>query len=264
MNILLIAPDNLGLNTIPEIRTLTELHKTYVLNGTVTINDIQNIVSHTKYDAIHFATHLANTKNFTDILLSNNEILDRDELVQIIKNSKCKLVFFNLCSAARLGAFVSRRTDASAIFTTIDLDDRDAWKIPLLFYTECSILERNKKLLIFKEIFNFVDEETSKYGFSSSSKYADYILEPIFVELDELRTNIGLAKNDISILNNDLKLVRKQVNLLEHVVDQHSDELDVPEVRQDIQKSSDKWIFYLVIIMTAVSSLITVWSNSSG
>lgn len=133
MRVLLIAPDNADLAAYPEIRDITSLShiQVQVLNGPVTLRDIYDAVRHGNFDVIHFAAH----SNSEYLQLSNGERLyARDEL-QIAKMADVDLVFFNTCDSARHAAMLVRNGVPYAIATTVELPDKDAWKMPLSFYT---------------------------------------------------------------------------------------------------------------------------------
>lgn len=107
MRILLIAPDQPGINTISEIRTITAVHQTHVLNGPVTAKDIYDAVSKNEYDVIHFAGHVHGDYHELDRLgLSGGETLDLDSATRFAKLGKAKLVLFNICLAARFASFM--------------------------------------------------------------------------------------------------------------------------------------------------------------
>lgn len=222
MNILLIAPDNIGINAIPETRLLSELHRVEILNGKVSIRDVYEFVDNKEFDVIHFATHLVNTDNrLKSLLLSNNEILNLDDVVQLAKITKAKLVFFNLCLGARFGSYISRRTSATTIFTTIELPDNEAWKLPLTFYRECNNFEKKKKLLIFQEIFNIVDDESGIYGIATPLKYYEQLLLPIQDSVEQINQEIieihNILKHHNQILNTNAPIVNTN-NIIIYII----------------------------------------------
>lgn len=118
------------LDTIPEIRALTSMHRVTVLNGTVTAQDVYNACRQEQRDIIHFAAHSDEYK----VLLSGDETLDAEDIAQIARIARCRLVFFNSCRSARLATYAVAHGVQFAIATTVDIPDREAWKTPLSFY----------------------------------------------------------------------------------------------------------------------------------
>lgn len=147
MRVLLVAPDVSGgagerglggylpLDTIPEIRSITGMHRVTVLNGKVTAQDLDAACRGNAYDIIHFATH----SNEQIVQLSAPaggppETLDADDIIRLARLCSCRLIFFNSCLSARLAAYAVAHGVPYAIATTIALSDREAWKTPLAFY----------------------------------------------------------------------------------------------------------------------------------
>lgn len=192
MRILLIAPDQPGINAIPEIRVITAAHTTHVLNGPVTIKDIYAAVSANEYDIIHFAGHIRGDYGELDELqLSNGEYMDLDSATRMAKLGKAKLVLFNICLASRFATFMIRNGVPCVVFTTVEIEDYTAWELPCTFYEECRRAERLGTPLDFKRIFDTVDSGDGRYSiiFSQDSYISMFQLatKPMWTALEELK-----------------------------------------------------------------------------
>lgn len=128
LRILLVAPA-LGLHTTPEVRDLTRLHRVTVLGDIVSVRDVMREAG-SPYEVIHYAGH----SNDKEVELSNG-FLDDADLLQITRSSGAKLVFFNSCRAGRLAHYLVGHGVPLAAHTNVDLEDADAWKFPLAFYS---------------------------------------------------------------------------------------------------------------------------------
>jgi hypothetical protein len=129
--VLLVAPDQPGINQIPEIRLLTgnPRHSVTVYNGPVSARDVYE-AARGRYDVIHFATH----GDENSLSLSNGDLLTADDIARLGRQSKAQLVFFSSCHAQVLASAIVRRGIPLAVKTNIELLDSDAWKVPLAFY----------------------------------------------------------------------------------------------------------------------------------
>lgn len=242
MRVLLIAPNQSGIDSIPEIRNISELHRTFVLNGHVTCKDVYAAAKSGNFDAIHFATHLVNEDNrLKTLALSASEVLTLDDVVQVVKLAKASLVFFNLCLAARFGSYISRRTNASCVYTTIELEDAEAWKLPLGFYEETAkqeILAKTQVVFNYKDVFDSVDDESGIYGWSPANHYYDFMLEPLKQQIIHLEKSVG-----------EIKIM----------LDLYGDKLGTASPRP--QSIISVWMWYVLWIVVILSSIITIWGS---
>lgn len=131
MRVLIIAPDQPGINSVPEVRLIQAWHHTSTLNARVTSEDIFRACQDTAFDIIHFATH----GGPEGILLSDNELFSAEDIAQVARLRETKEVFFNACSTSKVAAYVVSHGVRTAITATIDFGDFHAWKLPAAYYS---------------------------------------------------------------------------------------------------------------------------------
>lgn len=130
MRVLVIAPDQPGLNTKPEIRQIQRRHHMSVLDGTVTAEDIYQACRETKFDVHHYATD----SGHDGVLLSNGQIFTAEDIAQVARIHDTACLFFNSCNSSGIAAYSVRHGVRFAIHTNIPLLDNEAWKPALAFY----------------------------------------------------------------------------------------------------------------------------------
>lgn len=191
MNILFIAPEMHNINAVPEIRAITQTHKTHLLNGVVTLQDIYQAARYQEFDAVHIVGHMGSTSDRLDeIVLSNNEVLDLASMSRVAKLANARLVVFSSCLAARFATYLTKHGVPCCIYTTVQIDDATAWELPNSFYEHCKRTERQGKPLDFRAIFNAVDSGDGTYGILMSEGYYTDILQPIHEALDALTKRV--------------------------------------------------------------------------
>lgn len=131
MRVLIVAPDQPGLNTIREVRLIQTWHHTSTLNGLVTAEDVFRACQETPFDIIHFATH----GGPEGVLLSEGTILTAEDIAQVARLKETPELFFNACNTGRLASYTVRHGVRTAICAEIDIVDSGAWKLPLAFYS---------------------------------------------------------------------------------------------------------------------------------
>ena len=131
IRVLLVAPDQPGVNSIPEVRTITALLRVTVLNGTVTAQDIYSEARHGKYTIIHLVTH----GDDYSLALSNGETLSPDDVAQIARLCGAQLILFNDCRSGVFSDYAVRHGVPFTIRCNVELKDPEAWKLPLSFYS---------------------------------------------------------------------------------------------------------------------------------
>ncbi len=145
LRILLCAPES-NLDQSAEIRDLTSLHNVTVLSGKVSTRDLYTATSARQYDIIHMACHgdqhgiylcgqeMAHQRN----LQPGAEIqrIPANELAQIARAANAKLVWLNACSTQALAASLVTHGVPYCIAAVKDIEDVNAWKTPLVFYTK--------------------------------------------------------------------------------------------------------------------------------
>lgn len=131
MRVLIVAPEQPGLHTIPEVRAVQAWHYTSTLNGKVTLEDVVQTCLATAFDTIHFATH----GGPEGLQLSDGELLTPSDVARIARMHDTPEIFFNACNTAGLAARVVREGPQYAISALNDLPDDDAWKFPYAYYS---------------------------------------------------------------------------------------------------------------------------------
>lgn len=238
MKILLIAPRHRDINQIPEIRQLTSLHRTTVLNGEITIQNIFDEVRQQNYDIVHFATDLISEKN-DEMYISENESLGLADTDSILKLANAKMVFLNFCSSARFATYVTNRGLECAIYTTIEIDDKLAWRFPLAFYEQLKRKE-HMTLVSYNEIYDMIAPSDGSYGWIAGIKFYQSFYKILRESIEELNKKIDKLSED----------VKKHSNLL--------------GTDGFTGKINNKWILtimFLFILLVIVSSSMIIYSN---
>lgn len=131
MRVLIVAPGQPGLNTVPEVRLIQSWHHTSTLNGEVTAQDVYQAARDTAFDIIHFATH----GGPDGVALSGGVLLTAEDIAQVVRLKETPELFFNACSTGSLAAYAVRHGVRTAICAEVDILDSAAWKLPLAFYS---------------------------------------------------------------------------------------------------------------------------------
>lgn len=238
MNILFVAPQMQDINAIPEIRSITSTHKTYVLNGFVTLQDIYGAVNHNEFDVIHIVAHMkAQHDRLDEIVLSGNDTLDLQSAARVAKLANARLVVFSSCLAARFATYLTTHGVPCVIFTTVEIEDKTAWELPNSFYEQCKRSERQGKSVDFRGIFSSVDSGDGTYGILVSNKYYADLLQPI---------------------NEALGALTKRVDDLYRILEDYG--YTMPTFGGRHRRLVN--IFLTVVIaLVMIASLITIWGN---
>ena len=130
MRVLVIAPEQAGLNTLPEIRQIQRLHHMSVLDGVVTVDDIYQACRETKFDIIHYATH----SGPEGVLLSNGVVFGPEGIASVARLKETPCLFFNSCNSSKLAAYAVRHGVRYAVHTNVAIADNEAWKAAVSFY----------------------------------------------------------------------------------------------------------------------------------
>lgn len=157
MRIMLIAPTvTPAINTIPEIRSITSTHTCLVLHGEIAIDEIYNHAQRGSYDIIHIGAH--------------STTYDREDVLQFVRVSGASLVFLNACHSAEMGSFLVSRGVPFVICTNIELEDREAWKMPLTFYEYLARQERSMRQVSFANAYVQAEDGDGSHAFLVSIK----------------------------------------------------------------------------------------------
>lgn len=131
MRILIVAPDMVGVDAIPEVRRIQSWHDCATLYGTVTAEDIFRLCQEKEFDVLHFASH----GGPNGIELSSGVVLTPEDIAQALRLHETKGVFLNACNTGKIASYVVRHGGVWAISSEIDLPDAEAWKLASAFYS---------------------------------------------------------------------------------------------------------------------------------
>lgn len=193
MRILLVAPNQPGLNSVPEIRALSDMHRVSVLNGTVTVADVYDAARHSPRDIIHFAAH-----STPDAIQLSDGVLSPEDVAQIARITGAKLVFFNSCLSARHAAYAVSHGVTYAISTTVEISDVDAWRTPLAFYEALAEQRDTIGTIDYAAAFGQADSGNGNYALSVSISNQSNI-EVLLAELRGLHNEVSALRQDNDI-----------------------------------------------------------------
>ncbi len=199
MKVLLVAPDQHGIDVHPEVDLITGMHRVHLLQGSVPKSRLYNAVRTAEYDIIHFATHSTEQT----LALSDGDDLSPEEISQIARLSKAQLLFFNSCISGRMADYSVRHGVQYAVHTNVELEDEESWKMPLAFYRFLKDHMDAGKCINFVESFMAADTGDGIYGLSISHTL---VLNSITV-LEEIKAE--LEKQNIK-----MKAIQKQVYVM--------------------------------------------------
>lgn len=131
MRIIIIAPEQPGIDTIPEVRAIQSWHSVSTLSGRVTSQDIYRACQDTNFDVLHFATH----GGPQGIALSDGELFTAEDVAQVARIHDTQGVFFNTCESGVLAAYAVRHGVKWAVSAETKLLENGAWKMPYSFYS---------------------------------------------------------------------------------------------------------------------------------
>ena len=129
MRVLVVAP-NTDLNARPEIRQIQRKHHVSTLDGIVSAEDIYNTCRDTSFDIIHFASH----SDDKGVLLSGGVVFTPEEIAQVARLHETNCIIFNSCLSGKPAAYTIRHGVRYAIYSNIELQDTQAWKLMVGFY----------------------------------------------------------------------------------------------------------------------------------
>lgn len=199
MNILLVAPDQHGIDAHPEVDLITGMHRVHLLQGKVPKQRLYNDVRTSTYDVIHFATH--STEEY--LALSDGNVLTPEEIAQIARLGKAQLLFFNSCVSGRMADYSVRHGVQYSVHTNVELEDNESWKMPLAFYRFLKDQKDSGKDVNFVEAFMAADTGDGIYGLSISHALVLNnltVLEEIKREIAEQNRRINALQKQIFIL----------------------------------------------------------------
>ena len=191
MRILLVAPQFGDINSIPEIRSLTELHSVHVLSGKVTYSDLLEAASSSRRDIIHFATHSDSQR----VQLSDAE-LTPEAVSQVARLCGARLVFFNSCESSRHAAMLVRNGVEFAIHTTYAIPDALAWQMPFTFYQHLHAQEKSGNTIDIPAAFLSADSGDGSYGLYRTI-VSQAGMSEVVDELKQIKDELHRRRRDI-------------------------------------------------------------------
>jgi len=103
------------------------------------------------FEIVHVGTH--------------KESISRDDILQISRVAGAKLVFLNSCNSAEIGSFLVAHGLNTCIATNVELEDREAWKMPLAFYEYLARQERQNQPVSFSTAYVQADGGDGDHSF---------------------------------------------------------------------------------------------------
>lgn len=134
MKILVVAPESHDLKVLPEISSITAMHNVTILGGSVTARRIYDTAAQMQFDVVHFMSH----GSLEGILLSDGDVLSREQISAICRITRARLLFLNSCDMSQVAAYATRHGVDFVIFAVHEIADEDAWTIPISFYRTAS------------------------------------------------------------------------------------------------------------------------------
>jgi len=163
VRILIVAPDQPGINAVPEIRRIQARHDIALLDGSVTAEDVFRACQEKAFDVMHFAAH----SGPDGVRLSDGAIMPAEDIAQILRLRETRGVFFSSCNAGRLAAYCARHGATWAICSEVELNDVDAWKTAAAFYSH----QANGHARDFVGAYTLADSGDGDYGLHVSPDY---------------------------------------------------------------------------------------------
>lgn len=207
MRVLLVAPDQHGIDARPEVDLITSMHRVHLLQGIVSKQRLYNDVKTNDYDIIHFASHSTEET----LALSGDDELSPEEISQIARLCKAQLLFFNSCISGRMADYSVRHGLQYAIHTNVELEDEESWKMPLAFYRFLKDqIKESCDSVNFVESFMAADTGDGVYGLSISHTLvlnSMTVLEDIKLELEKQNAKINTLQAKINTLQRQMYLM---------------------------------------------------------
>jgi hypothetical protein len=131
-SILVVAPDEPGVNAVPEVDAISELgYRVRVLQGQVDDERLYRAVQDSRYDVVHLATHGA----VDAVGMSNGVRLSRNAVLQVVRMSGARIAFLNACNSAQIGQMLVNVGLPVAVASVAGVDDDVARQTALTFYS---------------------------------------------------------------------------------------------------------------------------------
>lgn len=184
MRVLVVAPNQPGLNTRPEIRQIQRRHHMSVLDGTVTAEDIYQACRETAFDVHHYASD----SGPEGMLLSDGALFTAEDIAQVARLKETVCLFFNSCDSGKLASYAVCHGVRFAVHTNVQVEDNEAWKPALAFYESL----QNGHGKDFVGAYVVADSGDGDYGLSVSPTYLQ--------ELQHMAATAILPRRDTVVL----------------------------------------------------------------
>jgi len=163
--ILLIAPDVPGIESDIEAELIGgNYFNVTPLVGEVTQERITRAIHQKTFDGIHYATHAS--KN--GVVLSNGDVLSKEQVAQIAKLVDAELVYLNACDSAKIGQYLADRGVPVTVAHTDEVLDADAIRTASHFYTRSAQYDGD-----YRKAYDFVSPKDGTLAMFSGASYYD-------------------------------------------------------------------------------------------
>jgi len=211
MRILLIAPEQPGINSDPEVRYISAMHRVHVLAGRVSAQNLYEACQHNTYEILHIVDHNAqgvDRETPSKIPLSNGESLDAQDIVELAQACNAQGIFLNTCNSSFYASYAVRRGVNFSVFTTLEIRDNSAWKAPLVFYSALEQQEKAGTVDFYAAYLSLSDDGV--YGWTSSrARYQSFLLAPVMQRFDDIEKQIfelkDTRRNDLDSVDQRLR-----------------------------------------------------------
>ena len=135
MRALIIATTVDDISAFPEMHDITNLFQATIKAGkNLTVRELYKLCERYQFDIIHYIGHTFSNKRENYQPLSQGEQLTAQDWRNLVSMCDASLIFFSSCDTAYLANTLIRDFSGAIVYTTIEINDRSAWKTPLLFY----------------------------------------------------------------------------------------------------------------------------------
>lgn len=200
MRILLIAPERPGITNDPELRDIADKHTVLPYTGTVTTRELYQVCQQNRFDIIHIIDHNepgTDRDNSSVIPLSGGDKLTGLDIVNMAKaagtwsndpdEGRAAGLFLNTCNSSFYATYATRRGIPWAVYTTLDIYDKAAWKAPWAFYNALHEMEDADGVDLYRAYLSIGD--SGLYGWAAShNEYRTLLLSPILEKLEHIDT----------------------------------------------------------------------------
>lgn len=185
------------LSTSPEIQDISRRHTIYPFLATDSMRSWNNELRRNSFDILHFGGHISlDQYKRPSRLHIGAEVLTVDDIMSMARLCSARLVFLNGCDSAYMANALVRNGLPAAIYTTIELEDADAWKFPLSFYEVVARQEDEHSIIDLRKAFEASVDRNGVYGWVSNGHYETDLLKPIVSEIGRIYHQMAEHETD--------------------------------------------------------------------